>query len=401
MNAPDKSFIDEFITLRRQIHSAPELAFEEHETASLVADRLASWGYEVSTGIGGTGVVGQLRRGTSNTRLGLRADMDALPILEQTQLPWASVKPGIMHACGHDGHTAMLLAAAKRLALDCDFNGTLNLIFQPAEEGGGGALKMMEDGLFTRFPCDMIFAAHNMPGMAAGQLVFRDGPAMASSDYASVKLTGRGGHGAMPHLTDDPVVAAASIVMALQTVVSRNINPLHSAVVTVGAVNAGHANNVIPAYATLEISVRALDSEARTLLESKIKAIIHGQAQSYGMTAEIEWRQGYAVLVNDTTATNFARETAQAMAPAAGVDLNGPMLMGSEDFAFMLEQVPGCYFLIGNGDGDGDGDNQGACMVHNPGYDFNDNILAVGADFWTTLTLDFFQKKPRGIENNS
>lgn len=391
MNAPNKALIDEFIILRRHIHSAPELAFEEHETATLVSDKLASWGYKVSTGIGGTGVVGQLRRGTGNACLGLRADMDALPISEQTQLPWASAKPGLMHACGHDGHTAMLLAAAKRLAQNCDFNGTLNLIFQPAEEGGGGALKMMADGLFTRYPCDMIFAAHNMPGMTAGQLVFRKGAAMASSDYASVTLTGRGGHGAMPHLADDPVVAAASIVMALQTVVSRNINPLHSAVVTVGAVNAGDANNVIPAHASLEISVRALDPETRTFLESKVKAIINGQAQSYGMTAEIEWRQGYAVLVNDSNATDFAIAAAQAMAPAAGVNPSGPMLMGSEDFAFMLQQVPGCYFLIGNGAGD----SHGACMVHNPSYDFNDDILAVGADFWTALTLAFFSKRPK------
>ena len=391
MSTPNKAFIDEFVVLRRQIHSVPELAFEEHETAALVAEKLVSWGYKVTTGVGGTGIVGQLRRGAANTCLGLRADMDALPISEQTQLPWASTKPGLMHACGHDGHTAMLLAAAKRLAQKCDFNGTLNLIFQPAEEGGGGALKMMEDGLFTRFPCDMIFAAHNMPGITAGQLVFRKGPTMASSDYASVTLTGRGGHGAMPHLEDDPVVAAASIVMALQTVVSRNINPLHSAVVTVGAINAGHANNVIPAHATLEISVRALDPEARTLLESKVKAIIYGQAESYGLTAEIEWRQGYAVLVNDSAATDFAIATAQAMAPASGVNPSGPMLMGSEDFAFMLQQVPGCYFLIGNGAGDGNG----ACMVHNPNYDFNDEILAVGADFWTTLALAFFSKNPQ------
>jgi hippurate hydrolase len=391
VNAPEKAFIDEFVSLRRQIHSAPELAFEEHETARLVAEKLASWGYTVTTGVGGTGVVGQLRRGNAKPCLGLRADMDALPIQEGTQLPWASVKPGLMHACGHDGHTAMLLAAAKRLAQDCNFDGTLNLIFQPAEEGGGGALKMMADGLFTRFPCDMIFAAHNMPGMTTGQLVFRNGPAMASSDYATVTLTGRGGHGAMPHLANDPVVAAASIVMALQTVVSRNVDPLHPAVVTVGAVNAGHANNVIPAVAKLEISVRALNPEARTLLESKVKSIIHGQAQSYGLTADIDWRQGYAVLVNDSTATQFAIATAQAMAPAAGVNPNGPMLMGSEDFAFMLQQVPGCYFLIGNGTGDG----HGACMVHNPGYDFNDDIIAVGADFWTTLALAFFSTTPK------
>jgi len=392
LNAPEKAFVEEFVALRRHIHSTPELAFEEHKTAALVADKLREWGYDVTTCIGGTGVVGQLRRGTSSACLGLRADMDALPIQEATALPWASTKPGLMHACGHDGHTAMLLAAAKKLATSETFDGTLNLIFQPAEEGGGGALKMMADGLFTRFPCDMIFAAHNMPGMPTGQLVFRQGPAMASSDYASVTLKGKGGHGAMPHLATDPVVAAASIVMALQTVVSRNVDPLHPAVVTVGALSAGHANNVIPATAQLELSVRALDPAARAQLETRIKAIIDGQANSYGLTADISWRQGYAVLVNNDQATQFAIDVANTMAPTAGVNPQGPMLMGSEDFAFMLQQVPGCYFLIGNGAGDG----HGACMVHNPGYDFNDDILSVGAEFWTTLALAFFSKPPKG-----
>ncbi len=378
--------IQEFVALRRAIHQAPELAFDEHHTAALVAAKLVEWGYAVTTGIGGTGVVGQLKRGRSERSIGLRADMDALPIHEATGLPWASHKPGLMHACGHDGHTAMLLAAAKRLALSEQFDGVLNLIFQPAEEGGGGALSMMKDGLFTRFPCDEIYAAHNMPGHPSGKLVFRSGPTMASSDYASVTLIGKGGHGAMPHLSNDPLVAAASIVMALQTIVSRTIDPLHPAVVTVGALHAGQANNVIPAQAQLEISVRALDPSARQMIEDRLKAIIHAQAESFGVTAEIAWRSGYAVLVNHDAPTAFARRVAQAMAPVAGVEPQGPMLMGSEDFAFMLEQVPGCYFFIGNGDGDG----HGACMVHNPNYDFNDDILSVGAEFWTRLALAFF-----------
>jgi hippurate hydrolase len=386
MNVMDSQFISEFVALRHAIHRQPELAFEEHHTAALVADKLAQWGYDVTTGIGGTGVVGQLRRGSSARSIGLRADMDALPIQEATGLPWASAKPGLMHACGHDGHTAMLLAAAKQLALHTEFDGTLNLIFQPAEEGAGGALRMMEDGLFTRFPCDMIFAAHNMPGMPAGQLVFRTGAAMASSDYASVTLVGSGGHGAMPHLANDPVVAAASIVMALQSVVSRNIDPLHPAVVTVGSLQAGHANNVIPASAQLEISVRALNPQARRQVEERVKAIIQGQAASYGIKADVEWRKGYTVLVNDDSATQFATQVAMDMAPPAGVNPQGPMVMGSEDFAFMLERVPGCYFMIGNGEG------EGSCMVHNPGYDFNDDILRIGAQFWVTLTLAFFKK---------
>ena len=331
----------EFISLRRDIHRHPELAFEEHRTAALVADKLRGWGYAVEVGIGGTGVVGTLVRGTGSQRLGLRADMDALPIIEASGVEWASQQPGLMHACGHDGHTAMLLAAARHLAEQGQFNGTLNLIFQPAEEGGGGALRMMEDGLFERYPCDAIFAMHNMPGVPQGRLVFRDGAAMASSDYATVHLTGVGGHGAMPHRANDPVVAAASIVMALQTVVSRNVDPQQMAVVTVGALQAGKANNVIPAEATLEISVRSLDRSVRVLLERRIKTLISAQAESFGVQARIDWRQGYAVLLNAPAPTDFARQVAVDLVGPDQVTLQGPALTGSEDFAFMLERVPG------------------------------------------------------------
>ena len=301
---------DEFISLRRDIHRHPELAFDEHRTSALVADKLQSWGYAVERGLGGTGLVGRLVRGDGQRRLGLRADMDALPIHEATGLPHASCHEGVMHACGHDGHTAMLLAAAQHLAEYGDFSGTLNLIFQPAEEGGGGALRMMDDGLFEKYPCDAVFAMHNMPGIAQGRLVLREGAAMASSDYVSVTLTGVGGHGAMPHRATDPVVAAASIVMALQTVVSRNIDPLQMAVVTVGALHAGKANNVIPQSATLELSVRALDRGVRTRLEQRIKALIAAQAESFEVQAQIDWRPGYAVLVNTPDETAFAREVA-------------------------------------------------------------------------------------------
>ena len=262
---------DEFVAVRRDIHRHPELAFEEHRTASLVAERLAGWGYTVERGIGGTGVVGTLVRGAGSRRLGLRADMDALPIDEASSVAWSSAHPGVMHACGHDGHTAMLLAAARHLALAGRFDGTLHLIFQPAEEGGGGALRMMADGLFERFPCDAVFAMHNMPGVPQGHLVLREGAAMASSDCATITLAGVGGHGAMPHRAADPVVAAASLVMALQTVVSRNVDPLHAAVVTVGALHAGRANNVIPATATLELSVRALDRHVRARRPSRAR----------------------------------------------------------------------------------------------------------------------------------
>ncbi|MCM0608829.1 MAG: amidohydrolase [Ideonella sp. WA131b] len=375
--------VGEFVALRRDIHRHPELAFEEHRTAALVADKLEGWGYAVTRGVGGTGVVGTLVRGSGRRRLGLRADMDALPIQEATGKPWASAHAGLMHACGHDGHTAMLLAAARRLAEDGGFDGTLHLVFQPAEEGGGGALRMMADGLFERWPCDAVFAMHNMPGVPQGHLVLREGAAMASSDYATITLSGTGGHGAMPQHAADPIVAAASLVMALQTVVSRNVDPLQAAVVTVGALHAGQANNVIPATATLELSVRALDRDVRALLEQRIRALADAQAASFGVRAEVAWRPGYAVLVNSAAETAFARGVALELLGAERVTPQGPPLTGSEDFAFMLERVPGSYLLIGNGDG------PGSCMVHNPGFDFNDDNIAVGSAFWVRLAQRF------------
>jgi hippurate hydrolase len=385
----------EFISLRRDIHRHPELAFEEHRTAALVADKLATWGYAVETGIGGTGVVGTLVRGTGTKRLGLRADMDALPIDEDSGAAWASRHRGVMHACGHDGHTAMLLAGARHLAEDGHFDGTLHLVFQPAEEGGGGALRMMADGLFERFPCDAVFAMHNMPGVPQGHLVLREGAAMASSDYATITLTGVGGHGAMPHRAADPIVAAASIVMALQTIVARNIDPLQAAVVTVGALHAGKANNVIPASATLELSVRALDRDVRATLERRIKALVAAQAASFDVSAQVDWKPGYAVLVNTAAETAFAREVAVELVGADKVTLQGPPLTGSEDFAFMLERVPGSYVLVGNGDGD----SAGACMVHNPGYDFNDDNVAIGSAYWVLLAERFLTTGERGTKH--
>jgi hippurate hydrolase len=377
----------EFIRLRRDIHRHPELGFAEHRTAALVADKLEGWGYAVERGVGGTGVVGRLVRGEGR-RLGLRADMDALPIAEASGREWTSAHPGVMHACGHDGHTAMLLAAARHLAEQGRFTGTLNLVFQPAEEGGGGALRMMEDGLFDRYPCDAIFAMHNMPGIPQGHMVMREGAAMASSDYATVTLAGVGGHGAMPHLAVDPLVAAASIVMALQTIVSRNVDPLRAAVVTVGALHAGRANNVIPASATLELSVRAVDRDTRGLLEKRIRELVQLQARSFGVEAQIDWRSGYSVLVNTPAETEFARRVALELLGPERVTLQGEPLTGSEDFAFMLERVPGSYVLIGN-DASGDGTARAPCMVHNPGYDFNDGNIAVGSAYWVLLAERF------------
>lgn len=369
--------------IRHHIHSHPELAYEEHDTAALVADKLEQWGWQVTRGVGKTGVVGTLRVGDGARSIGIRADMDALPIVEATGLPYASATHGKMHACGHDGHTAMLLAAAKHLARERRFSGTLNLIFQPAEEGLGGAKKMLDDGLFELFPCDAIFAMHNMPGFPTGHFGFLPGPFMASSDTVIVDVRGRGGHGAVPHRAIDPVVVCAQIVIALQTIVSRNVPPLDMAIVTVGAIHAGEAPNVIPDRAQMRLSVRALKPEVRDLLETRIKEVVHAQAAVFGATATIDYQRRYPVLVNDAEMTAFAQDVAREWVGEANlIDAMVP-LTGSEDFAFLLERRPGCYLIIGNGDG------EGGCMVHNPGYDFNDAALPTGASYWVKLTEAF------------
>ncbi len=373
----------DYTALRRDIHQHPEIGFQEFRTSDLVAERLERWGYAVTRGLGGTGVVGQLKRGTGARRLGLRADMDALPIHETTGLPYASSHAGLMHACGHDGHTAMLLAAAEHLASSATFDGTLNLIFQPAEESLGGARKMMEDGLFERFPCDAIFAMHNMPGFRQGQLLLREGATMASSENIVVHIEGQGGHGAMPHLSADPVVAGAAIVMGLQTIVSRNVAPLQMAVITVGAFQSGVANNVIPQSATLKLSVRALDRGVRELLRRRIVELVQAQATSFGVQARVEFLPGYPVLVNTPAETEIAREVAVALVGEDNVVRQTEPLTGSEDFAYMLEAVPGSYLFIGNGDAANGG--HGACMVHNSNYDFEDRNIPIGAAFWVQL----------------
>ena len=382
-----------FTAIRRDLHRHPELPFGENRTSRIVADLLEGWGYQVERGLGGTGVVGQLRRGNGPRALGLRADMDALPIEEATGAAYASATPGVMHACGHDGHTTMLLAAAKALAERGRFDGTVNLIFQPAEEYGladSGAARMIADGLFERYPCDAVFGMHNMPGHPQGRLIFRDGPMMASSDKVLITLEGKGGHGAVPHLAVDPVVAAASLVMALQTVVARNVDPRRTAVVTVGVLQAGTANNVIPASARLELSVRALDGDVRELLQQRITDIVRSQAESYGCTADIQYRRGYPPLVNTSAETELAREIGRALVGEAQVDEQGEALTGSEDFAFMLESEPGSYLLIGNGmPGE-----TGGVPVHNPGYDFNDANIPVGGAYWVMLTERFLGPEP-------
>ncbi|MCW3481998.1 M20 family metallopeptidase [Neisseriaceae bacterium JH1-16] len=376
---------DEMIALRQHIHAHPELSFEEFATAELVAAKLTEWGYEVHQGLGGTGVVGVLRAGNGGKTIGLRADMDALPIVEATGLPYASRHEGVMHACGHDGHTAMLLAAAKHLAASRAFDGTLVLIFQPAEEGDGGAQRMMDDGLFERFPCDAIFAMHNMPGHPAGKFGFLSGPFMASTDTVTIHIDGCGGHGAMPHLTVDPVLVGSAIVMALQSIVSRNVAPLDTGVVTVGAFHAGLAPNVIPDHAELSLSVRALKPVVRDQLIERITAIAEAQATSFGACARVvvDQQQRFPPLVNEAASTALARQVALDWVGEDGLIADMAPLTGSEDFAVMLERVPGCYLIIGNGEG------KGGCSVHNPGYDFNDDCLALGASYWVRLVESF------------
>ncbi|NUU00954.1 M20 aminoacylase family protein [Herbaspirillum robiniae] len=379
---------DEIVGIRRHIHQHPELSFEEADTAALVAARLEEWGYAVTRNIGGNGLVGTLRAGGGTRSIGLRADMDALPIHEETGLDWASRKHGTMHACGHDGHTAMLLGAAKHLARTRNFDGTLNLIFQPAEEAGfnSGAQKMLEDGLFDRFPCDAVFGIHNHPGVATGTFMFRSGPFMAACDTVKIRIVGRGSHAARPHLSVDPVVTAASLVMALQTVVSRNVDPMETAVITVGALHAGHAANVIPEYATMELSVRSFKQDVRELLEQRIRALVATHADSYGARAEVEYLRGYPVLVNSDAETEFARGVAAELVGEENVIPSFGPIAGSEDFAYFLQQRPGCFLRVGNG--------QGKPMLHNAGYDFNDENIPVGAAYWTRLVERWMPVKP-------
>jgi hippurate hydrolase len=309
--------------------------------------------------------------------------MDALPIVEATGLPYASKQHGKMHACGHDGHTATLLAAARHLAATRRFNGTLHLIFQPAEEGGGGAKRMIDEGLFEKFPCDAVFALHNSPGLPVGTMAFRSGAALASADRAVITVKGKGGHAAMPHFSHDPIVATSSLVVALQTIVARNVDPLKPAVVTIGMFQAGTVNNVIPGAARLELSIRALDRDVRQLLRRRIHELAQAQAASFGCEATVDYQDGYPVLVNTPDETAFAARVATELVGAQRTFTDKPAVMGSEDFAFMLEHRPGCYLFLGNGDG------EGSCMVHNPGYDFNDAAMETGAAFWALLAERF------------
>ncbi|MCL7998065.1 M20 family metallopeptidase [Brucella sp. 21LCYQ03] len=376
-------FLDELTSIRQHLHSIPELGLEELKTSDFIASKLEEWGFEVSRGLAKTGIVASLRKGNSNRAIGFRADFDALPILEETGLPYASINPGNMHACGHDGHTAMLLGAAWSLANDSDLSGTVHFIFQPAEENFGGAQIMIEEGLFERFPCDQIFAMHNWPGMKAGSFASKSGPVAASIDALTLTIRGSGGHGAEPEKTIDPIVVGSSFVMALQTIVSRNISPHQASVVTVGAFNSGSVCNVIPDTAKLEISMRATDPVVRKMLRDKIEMLATMQAESFGAQVSFEWLTGYPATINDEAAVEQVKATvSRSFGEEAYSEMEKP-LMGSEDFSFMLEKVPGAYVLIGNGDSSG---------LHTSTYNFNDDILENGVRLFCQLAKDCLQK---------
>lgn len=385
---PIKEIVDnleEFVAIRHQLHRNPELGFEETETSNLVAEKLKNYGYEVHRGLGKTGVVGVLKKGHGAKSIGLRADMDALPVQEATGLPYASQSPGKMHACGHDGHTTSLLATARHLAQHTHFNGTVNLIFQPAEEGLGGARHMLEEGLLERFPCDAVFAYHNMPGMPAGQIGSLPGSFMTSSDTVNITVKGKGGHGSMPHLTVDATITAAYIAVALQSVVSRNIDPRKMAVVSIGALHAGTTSNVIAETAKLVLTVRAYDPAIRALLRERITAIATNQAAVFGAEVEIDYQWRYPALHNDPSMTELALDVAREWVGKEGLIEDLEPQTGSEDFSFILNKCPGCYLLIGNGATGAEGGE----MVHTPRYNFNDKIIPVAASYWVRLVERF------------
>ncbi|MBI0163775.1 amidohydrolase [Bartonella sp. M0283] len=375
--------IDEMVAIRHQIHENPELGFNELKTGDKVASLLKSWGFDVVRGVGKTGIVGTLKVGHGKKIIGIRADMDALPIEEETNLDYSSKNEGVMHACGHDGHTTILLTAARYLAETKNFDGTVRVIFQPAEESYGGGKKMIDDGLFEKFPCDRIYGLHNWPGFPSGTLRFTKGPMMASVDTAYITVRGKGGHGARPETTIDPIVAASSIVMALQTIVSRNVPPLEAALVTVGMFKGGSVSNVIPEEVKMELTIRAFSAKIRDLLQERICKLAKSQAESYGAKAIINYERGYPVTVNDAESIDFALGVAKQVVGDKNVVENAEPLTPSEDFSYMLEKVPGAYIIMGNGDSAG---------LHTPHYNFNDDGIAVGATLWGALVEEYLAK---------
>ena len=373
-------------TLRRDIHAHPELCFKEQRTSDVIANALAGWGIPVHRGLGTTGVVGIVKNGNSKRALGLRADIDALPMTERNQFAHASQYPGKMHACGHDGHTAMLLAAAKHLSRHRNFDGTVYLVFQPAEEGGGGAREMIKDGLFDKFPMEAIFGAHNWPGMAVGQFAVKPGPCFASSNEFKITIRGKGAHGAMPHLGLDPVPVACQMVQAFQTIITRNKRPIDAGVISVTMIHAGEATNVVPETCELQGTVRTFTLEVLDLIEARMKEIAEHTSAAFGAACDFEFARNYPPTINHVAETAFfQRVAADVVGPANVLDFEPTM--GAEDFSYFLLEKPGCYFLIGNGDGSHrmGGHGMGPCMLHNPSYDFNDDLIPLGATMWVRL----------------
>jgi len=387
---------DEIREIRRDIHAHPELMFEELRTSQKVIDQLSAWGIEVHSGLGKTGVVGRIvgNQGPGKS-IGLRADMDALPLMEQNTFAHTSRHQGKMHACGHDGHTAMLLGAAKYLATHRDFKGTVNLIFQPAEEGGGGALQMMRDGLFEKFPCDAVFGMHNWPGMPEGHFGVVSGPMMASSNEFKIMMHGRGAHAALPHNGADPIMAVSQLVTALQSIVTRNKNPIDVAVLSVTQIHAGEATNIIPDEAWIGGTIRTFTTPVLDLMEDRLRSISEAVATSFECKAEIQFERNYPPLINHASETAFALSVIEEFAGQERIVKNTQPTMGAEDFAFMLEKVPGCYVFIGNGDGIHReiGHGLGRCNLHNPSYDFNDRLIPIGASYWINLAMRFLQNQ--------
>jgi amidohydrolase len=370
---------DEMTRWRRDIHAHPELGFEELRTSDLVAKKLAEFGVEVHRGIGKTGVVGVLRSGSSKRSVGLRADMDCLPIQEANTFAHRSTSPGKMHACGHDGHTTMLLGAARYLAETKNFNGTVNFIFQPAEEGIGGAKAMVDDGLFKRFPCEAIFGMHNRPGMPLGKFAVRAGAMMAGGAFFDIDIEGRGSHGARPEAGVDSILVASHITAALQSIVARNVRPVDTAVLSVTQIHGGNAYNVIPQTVRLSGTVRAFSNEVMQLIGRNIARVAEGVAAGFGAKAKTDFRAIFPPTVNNAEEADYAASICADIVGAESVKRDPALIMASEDFSFMLNEVRGCYINIGNGDG------EGACEVHNPGYDFNDSALPYGASFFARL----------------
>jgi amidohydrolase len=384
---PILAFHAELQQIRRDIHAHPELCFEEHRTSALVASKLQEWGIPIVRGLAGTGIVGVIKNGNSTRAIGLRADMDALPMQEINSFAHTSRHEGKMHACGHDGHTAMLLGAAHYLSRHKNFDGTVYVIFQPAEEGGGGAKRMIDEGLFDLCPMDAVYGMHNWPGAPVGSFGVRVGPMMASSNEFEVVVSGKGSHAAQPHKSVDPIMVAVQIAQSWQTIISRNTSPLESAVLSITQIHSGSATNVIPDQATLIGTVRGFTSEIIDLLEQRMQAVAEHTAAAFDAKVQFGFKRNYPPLVNHAEETAFAAQVMQNIVGTGQVDVQVEPTMGAEDFAFMLQAKPGCYVFIGNGEGEHRdfGHGLGPCNLHNPSYDFNDDLLPIGATYWVRL----------------